>query len=103
LNRKRNPEWGKRVSIDSACVSCLEDVGILSMKAGGSSAGESMSGINGGKVALDKGADATTWQVKCYTLPVIFDFWGLEKPYKDVFIKIDIESYECKLIPSFYD
>ena len=101
LNTKLNPEWGKRVSVDSACVSRPEDAGFLTMKAGGSP-GASMSGING-KVAQDTGEKSVTWQVKCYTLPDIFDIWGLEKPYKDVFIKIDIESYECKLIPSFYD
>jgi len=104
LNKKLNPEWAKRVSVESACVSRPEDVGKLTMRAGGrgGGAGQSMSGING-KVAKDRGDQAASWQVQCDTLPHIFDFWGLDKPYKDVFIKIDIESYECKLIPSFYD
>ena len=44
------------------------------------------------------------WLVDCYTLPELFeDYWHIEKPYRDVMIKIDVESYECKLIPSFYD
>ena len=44
------------------------------------------------------------WNVLCYTLQDLFDnYWHIEKPYKDVMVKIDIESYECKLIPSFYD
>ena len=106
LNKKLNPEWGRRVSVESACVSRPEDVGILTMRAGGrkggGGAGQSMSGISE-KVSQDLGDKAASWQVQCYTLPDIFDFWGLDKPYKDVFIKIDIESYECKLIPSFYD
>ena len=106
LNKKLNPEWGRRVSVESACVSRPEDVGILTMRAGcrkgRGGAGQSMSGIST-KVAQDLGDNTASWQVQCYTLPDIFDFWGLDKPYKDVFIKIDIESYECKLIPSFYD
>ena len=105
LNSKLNPEWGRRISVESACVGRPEDVGFLTMKAGGrrGKASQSMSGINDGKVAKDAGGKAATWQVQCYTLPTIFDFWGLAKPYKDVFIKIDIESYECKLIPSLHD
>ena len=47
---------------------------------------------------------AVKWEVQCYTLPDIFEnYWGIQKPYKDVFIKIDVETYECKLVPSFYD
>ena len=96
----RNKSWGKHV-IDSACVSRPEDVGIMEMKAGGA-AGQSMSGI-GDHVAKER-RGATKWFVNCYTLPDIFDtYWGIEKPYKDVLIKTDVESYECKLIPSFYD
>lgn len=61
---------------------------------------QSMSGI-GEKVA--RGVKVS-WEVQCYTLPEIFDkYWKIERPYKDVFIKIDVESYECKLVPSFYD
>ena len=97
----RNKSWGGHVTIDSACVSRPEDVGTMEMKAGGD-AGQSMSGI-GDHVAKER-RDAKKWFVNCYTLPDIFDnYWGIEKPYKDVFIKIDVESYECKLVPSFYD
>lgn len=97
----RNKSWGGHVTIDSACVSRPEDVGIMEMKAGGG-AGQSMSGI--GDHVAKEGRGATKWFVYCYTLPDIFDnYWAIERPYKDVFIKIDIESYECKLVPSFYD
>ena len=45
-----------------------------------------------------------SWQVQCYTLPDLFEnYWAIERPYKEVFVKIDIESYECKLVPSFYE
>eukprot|EP00970_Alexandrium_tamarense_P012440 scaffold2918_cov230-Alexandrium_tamarense.AAC.14 len=102
LNRKLNPSWGTKVTVDSGCVARPEDVGQLTMKAGGGKAGGSMSGL--GAVYHDKGEASATWKVSCYTLPDIFEkYWGIQKPYKDVFIKIDIESYEFKLVPSFYD
>lgn len=50
------------------------------------------------------GASSFKWFVECYTLPELFDdYWRIDKPYRDVMIKIDVETYECKLIPSFYD
>ena len=100
LNRKYNSSWGNRVTVDAGCVSRPADVGRLTMRAG--TAGASMSGI-GNKVYKSRPV-MTSWQVQCYTLPDIFEnYWGIQKPYRDVFIKIDIESYECKLVPSFYD
>ena len=38
-----------------------------------------------------------------HTARYLQNHWGIQKPYKDVFIKIDVETYECKLVPSFYD
>lgn len=100
LNRKLNPEWGRRVSVDSACISRPEDVGRMTMKAG--VPGESMSGI--GDKVYQNPQTLVKWQVQCYSLPDIFEnYWNIRRPYKDVFLKIDVESYECKLMPSFYD
>ena len=102
LNKKMNLTWASRVSVDSGCISRQDDVGKITMKAGGVP-GQSMSGING-KVYSDKGARSVSWEVLCYTLPDAFNnYWGIFRPYRDVFIKIDVESYECKLVPSFYD
>jgi FkbM family methyltransferase len=98
LNRKANPKWGKRITLESTCVSSPEDVGSLTMTAG-RKPGMSMSGI-GNKVVKPS---HVKWKVQCHTLPSIFDHWGISKPYKDHFIKIDVESYECRLIPSFHD
>jgi len=101
LNKLRHYPWADRVSVDSGCVARPEDVGQLTMKAG-SKPGHSVSGL-GDHVAFEK-EDAVTWQVQCYTLPDLFEnYWGIQKPYEDVFIKIDIESYECKLVPSLYE
>jgi hypothetical protein len=105
LNKKIYPEWGDKITVDSGCISSPADVGNITMKAGGAggAAGSSMSGI-GNKVFRDRGEKAMSWKVQCRTLQDIFDnYWGIHKPYKDVFIKIDIESYECKLVPSFYE
>jgi len=105
LNEKHNPSWGGRVSVDSGCVSRPEDVGTMAMRASGS-AGVSTSGIGEHvfQQFRDVGKSPIRWEVRCYTLPDLFDdYWGIRKPYEDVFLKIDVESYECKLVPSFYD
>ncbi|KAL7538811.1 hypothetical protein ACHAWF_006220 [Thalassiosira exigua] len=97
LNREMT---GGRMTVDSACVGRPEDRGTIEMKAG-RAPGHSMSGI-GNKVA--RRTSNSKWNVTCYTLQVLFeDYWHIEKPYRDVMMKIDVESYECKLIPSFYD
>mmetsp|Transcript_24283 Transcript_24283/g.51512 ORF Transcript_24283/g.51512 Transcript_24283/m.51512 type:complete len:367 (+) Transcript_24283:135-1235(+) len=96
---KAHRSWGDRVTVDSGCVASPEDKGVLEMKAA-KFPGASMSGI-GEKVAKNV---AAVWTVYCYTLPELFEeYWHIERPYHDVMIKIDVESYECKLIPSFYD
>ena len=99
LNRQRNNTWANRITLDSACISRPEDAGYMTMR-GAKAPGASMSGI-GDKLARKQNGQ---WTVKCYTLPDIFEnYWGIKSPFIDVFIKIDIESYECKLIPSFHD
>lgn len=102
LNRKHNPTWAKRISVDSGCIARPEDVGKVVMKAG-TGPGESTSGI-GESVFRAKRGNAIKWEVQCYTLPDLFDnYWGISRPYTNVFLKIDVETYECKLVPSFYD
>eukprot|EP00581_Thalassiosira_minuscula_P032594 CAMPEP_0183765900 /NCGR_PEP_ID=MMETSP0739-20130205/11220_1 /TAXON_ID=385413 /ORGANISM="Thalassiosira miniscula, Strain CCMP1093" /LENGTH=351 /DNA_ID=CAMNT_0026004621 /DNA_START=112 /DNA_END=1167 /DNA_ORIENTATION=+ len=102
VNINRGRPWGKHITVESGCVSSPEDAGLTEMKARENSAGNSMSSI-GEKVFQDNGK-YVKWSVWCYTLPKIFeDYWGIKKPYKDVMIKVDVESYECKLIPSFYE
>ena len=92
-------EWGHRMTLESACVSAPEHVGNMTMR-GAKAPGASMSGI-GNKVARRVSG---SWNVLCYTLQDIFErYWGIELSAQPVVIKIDVESYECKLIPSFYD
>jgi FkbM family methyltransferase len=44
-----------------------------------------------------------TFEAAGYTLPFLFNLWGIHFEEQPVFIKIDIEAYECSLIPSFYE
>eukprot|EP00804_Cyclotella_cryptica_P015549 CCRYP_003578-RA/>CCRYP_003578-RA protein AED:0.22 eAED:0.22 QI:0/-1/0/1/-1/1/1/0/364 len=102
LNKKLHPHWGNKITIDSGCISSPNDIGEMTMRAG-IAPGASVSGI-GNKVYKDQGEKTVTWKVQCRTLYDVFEnYWSIHKPYKDVFIKVDIESYECKLVPSFYD
>lgn len=98
VEQNRERAWGKHMSLESACVSAPEHVGSMTMR-GAKAPGASMSGIT------EKLARRTTgaWTVQCYTLPSILDTWGVDLVQQHVMLKIDIESYECKLLPSFYD
>jgi len=64
-----------------------------------SGAGNSGSGV-GNRVFS---ATSQEWSVNGYSLPYLFGMWGVQLKHDPVFIKIDIESYECSLVPSFYD
>ena len=99
-NVKLNPQLP--ITIVPACVSNPQDAGIVKMKG---VPGNSMSGMTDKKAWHAKvGRHATaTWKVQCYTLPTLMDGWRINLEAQPVLIKIDIESYECKLFPSFYD
>ena len=95
--------WSHKVSPASVCVSTPNDVGLMTMKS--AEAGNSCSSL-GDNVEWACGAVKQEWQVQCYTLPYLFAKWGVTiggPQSSPVFIKIDIESYECALVPSFYD
>eukprot|EP00546_Thalassionema_frauenfeldii_P014161 CAMPEP_0178909986 /NCGR_PEP_ID=MMETSP0786-20121207/8844_1 /TAXON_ID=186022 /ORGANISM="Thalassionema frauenfeldii, Strain CCMP 1798" /LENGTH=366 /DNA_ID=CAMNT_0020582183 /DNA_START=273 /DNA_END=1373 /DNA_ORIENTATION=+ len=38
-----------------------------------------------------------------FTLPFLFELWGIKFEENPVFIKISVESYECRLLPSFHE
>eukprot|EP00980_Cylindrotheca_fusiformis_P028832 scaffold22653_cov119-Cylindrotheca_fusiformis.AAC.13 len=84
------------VSVTPACISSPEDVGIMLMKG---KPGSSMSGITE-KLAVHP---TSGWKVQCSSLPTVLERWGIDMDMQPVFIKIDVESYECKLLPSMYD
>ena len=43
-----------------------------------------------------------SWDIDAYTLPHLLKFNNIPVT-KETFIKIDVESYECELIPSWFD
>ena len=65
-------------------------------------AGNSMSSL-GHFVGESPTATADSWKVRCYTLPQVLATWGINPEVDHVFIKVDVESFECSLIPSWYD
>jgi len=93
--------WSSKVTLESVCVSTPNDTGVMTMKS--ADAGNSCSSL-GENVEWACGGVKEEWQVRCYTLPYLFAQRGITiDPRSPVFIKVDIESYECALIPSFYD
>ena len=100
LNIKLNTDtvWYERIHLQPGCVSFEESEQI--MRSAG--AGNSMSSI-GHFVGESPTTNATSWMVKCYTLPQLFAVWGINPQVDHVFIKVDVESFECSLIPSWYE
>jgi hypothetical protein len=63
--------------------------------------GNSMSSFH--KIFQEKSDSVTVnWTVHCYSLSAFFKAWDIDPEMIHAFIKIDIESYECNLLPSLY-
>lgn len=78
---------------------CVSDVdAIVQMKS--KRPGNSESSTN--KIFHDDGGPLTKWFVQCYTLENYFKMWGIDSETDDIFIKVDVESAECSLLPSWY-
>ena len=90
INLNLNTDKIKNAIIQPACVSTLE--GVQGMHSAG--AGNSCSGL--GKVAC--GEVTQSWSVQCYHLQTLFKKWDIDLGM-NTFIKIDIESHECELLP----
>lgn len=90
-NLQVNTPAFKHVHLQPGCVATSEQRRTMKSAA----AGNSCSGLS--HVAC--GSPAVEWQVQCYTLPHLFDRWGVGVD-ANTFIKMDVESYECDLLPS---
>lgn len=103
-----NDRWADQIVVQPGCVSSPQHVGQTTMKAAGG-AGQSMSSLT--KVYLEeahasRNATMVRWQVRCNTLSTIMEqHWGLSLLSDDynIMLKVDVESYECHLLPSWYD
>lgn len=82
----------RRVELLPACIATNHSM----LQMNSANAGNSCSGL--GTVAC--GAVTVRWSVQCFRLSELFVHWHLRLT-DNVFVKIDVESYECELIPSF--
>ena len=94
MNVNLNSDKLGHIHIQPSCVSTEEKV----MEMQSAAAGNSCSGL--GKVAC--GDVTQRWSVQCYELQKLFRYWDVELDL-NTFIKIDIESHECELIPHLKD
>jgi hypothetical protein len=95
VNLQLNAAALKNVHLQPGCVSVQREMKDMRSAA----AGNSCSGV-GDAVAC--GNATVSWKVQCYDLPFLFKHWGVDLGL-DTFIKIDVESYECALIPSMVE
>jgi FkbM family methyltransferase len=94
-NIKLNPELN--VVVHAIAVVTPQDAGYVNFETGKMGNSESM-------IVPDvKGEKEHSFEAAGFTLPFLFNLWGITFTEQPVFIKIDIEAYECKLIPSFHE
>jgi FkbM family methyltransferase len=94
MNLKLNHATLRNVHIQPACVAVEQS----SMTMRTASAGNSCSGLG----AVSCGTPRISWKVQCYELPFLFRTWNISLD-ENTFIKMDIESYECTLLPRLVD
>jgi FkbM family methyltransferase len=85
------------IHVHPIAVVAPQDAGYVTLETGKKGNSESMitSSVSGTK--------EETFEAAGYTLPFLFNLWGIQFEEQPIFIKIDIEAYECSLIPSFYE
>lgn len=90
MNINLNAAKLRNIHVQPSCVTTEEKMSVMQSAV----AGNSCSGL--GKVAC--GEVKQKWSVQCYQLQKLFDHWNVELNM-NTFIKIDIESHECELLP----
>ena len=92
VNVQLNKGKLRNVHLQPACVSLSREIQTMHS----ASAGNSCSTI--GEVDSPCGKPAVSWKVQCYGLPYLFKHWKIDVN-ADTFVKIDVESFECHLLP----
>jgi len=91
-----NTVFPNNVYLHSVAVVAPQDAGYVTLETGKKGNSKSM--------IVKTTTKEETFEAAGYTLPFLFNLWGiLFEEEKSIFIKIDIEAYECSLLPSFYD
>ena len=101
LNPSNNNMW-----LEGVAVTAPQDVGVLNVQSQNLGNSQILLGTN-------QNSDATTGQnpagsnksvmVRGYTLPYILAHWDVHVMTDKIFLKMDIESYECRLVPTFHE
>jgi hypothetical protein len=79
----------------SSSASTPNRVKMFSASAGNSCSGMAEMSENCGEMHMK-----LSWQVNTYPLPALFKQWRINTP-ADTFVKVDVEAFECTLIPSW--
>lgn len=93
-------DWARRVHLNPHAVGLGSDpldAAPTSHTMRSARPGNSCSGL-GDRVNCGKGE--VTWQVDSYNLPYLLGRWGVPST-NELFIKVDVESFECDLVPSW--
>lgn len=93
IKLNNNAGWYERIRLQPGCVSFEESEQTIRSW----DAGNSMSSL-GHFVGKSLTNSADSWRVRSYTLPQLLSTWGMNPEVDHVFIKIDVESFECSLI-----
>jgi FkbM family methyltransferase len=98
LKQNVHETWYNRVYLQAGCLGV--ESALLEIRSAGP--GNSMSSFH--KFYQETANSvAIKWAVRCYCLPDLFKIWGIDPEHEHVVVKIDIESYECKVFPSLYN
>lgn len=100
LNRKA--AWASKVHLSPHAIgigSSETDSTAATVKMSSAMAGDSCSGIAG---KLGCGEANVNWEVNAHPLPYLMKRWNVPSSGQ-TFVKVDVESYECQLVPSWIE
>jgi FkbM family methyltransferase len=96
-NLGQNAHLNETIYVHAVAVVAPEDAGYVQMETTKKGNSESMI------VPALTGKKEEHFEAGGFTLPFLTTLWGIDIEKEPVFIKIDIEAYECRLLPSFHE